>query len=225
MEGPPPLYSSFVYKRVSLHQVPVVTFASEVNTITSRVFKYRPRRFPDVDIPLYGALDLLRDVRRLLQENHPVIAHAIKEALDLADRFIAPWFATTGLSEQLENILTIMEAHVRIFYVTFLARYALDGRKLSYYAVDMFGVHVKDTLGTTLFLPWMEVAKFCWHLKSGQNPNIFNNTSLGFGHSGALLGNDVKVDERHGQAQQEAGSLGDLENVEAFMLGSEFAAN
>ena len=188
------------------------------------MFKYRPRRFPDANTRLYEALDLLRDVRRLLRENHPVIAHAMNEALDLADQFIAQWFATTGLSMQLDNTLTLMDSHVRLFYLIFLSRHTLDGRRIGYYAVDVFGVHIKDISGTIFLLPWMEVPKFCWQLQSGHNIRASNNTSSSFGHSGALFDSEVKVQELHGQAQQEARSLGDVENVADFLLDPEFAA-
>ena len=224
MEGSSRHYSSFTYKWASQYQAPIVTFASDVTTITSQVFKYRPRRFPDANTLLYEAMDLLRDVRRLLRENHPVIARATTEARDLADRFIATWFATTGLSVQLENTLTLMDSHVRLFYIIFLSRQALDARTISYYAVDVFSVHIKDISGTNHLLPWMEVPQFCWQLQSGQNAHVSNNTSSSFGHSGALFGSDAKVETQHSQAQQEAESFQGLDDPANFLLDPELAA-
>ena len=151
---------------------------------------------------------LLRDVRRLLCEDHPVITHAMNDALDLADQFIAPWFTDKRLSVQLANSLTNMDGHVRLFYSVFLSRHTLVGRQYIYYAMDQFGVQIKDVEGIDYVLLWMEVPKFCWQMHHGQNAHVSNKASPEFGHSGALSGSDVGVKERHNEVQQKAGSLG-----------------
>ena len=203
----------------------MVIFESNVTIITSRVSTFRPVR-SDPKIPIFEAMDLLRDVPRLLHESHQLIAHARKEALDLADQFIAAWFGNPSLSVQLGNALTLMGGYARLLYITVLSRHTLDATRISYYGADPFNVHIKEISGKEYLLSWMEVTRFCSsYFQSGQNANVSNICSS-FVQSGALFGGDVKVEERHDHVQHEAGEggLGDLQNVADFMLDPNFAA-
>ena len=201
----------------------MVVFNSNVTTITSRLSTFRPVR-SNPKIPLFEAMDLLRDVPRLLCESHQLIAHARKEALHLADLFIAACFGNMGLSVQLGNTLTLMSGHVRLLYVTVLSRHALDATRISYYAVDPFNVHVTEISGKASLLGWMDVPTFCSsYFQSAQKADV-SNIASSLVQSGGFLDSDVKVEERHGQAQREAGSLEDVGSGAGFMLDPSFAA-
>ncbi|KAK5550367.1 hypothetical protein LTR46_011630, partial [Exophiala xenobiotica] len=138
---------------------PVVTFKDPLYDAIVQLGTIRPTPHPQAAMPIQVAINILVDVRRFstLLQPHIDINIIIKDAQDVAIRFITQWRRNPRLASQTKEVHT-MHTPARTFWRVFLSAQAA-AKAISQYSADETLISITPHNGQPTKYSWDQVTE------------------------------------------------------------------